>query len=80
MVELSEFTLDCSEQTYTPYVGGFYPAADGGSYGIRILGYVRETMEFIVIVCNANGKSLQYGPQDPHRLAAIKASYRYKLV
>lgn len=78
MKELSESTLDYTEKIYTPYVGGTYPAADGGAYSIHILGYNKESMQFIVIDINFNGE-LAPGPGVPRTLDAFKASYRYKL-
>jgi hypothetical protein len=78
MKELSESTFDYTEKTYTPYVGSTYPAADGSASSIYILGYMRETISFIVIDVNFSGVPLD-STLKPRILDAFKASYRYIL-
>ena len=57
-------------------VGHKYPAADGGNYGIYVVGCIPETGDLVVVTV-AGGK-VRYD-EEPHRLDAFKASYRYQL-
>jgi hypothetical protein len=56
-------------------VGNKYPAADGGSYGIYVVGCIPEKDDLVVLYTH-NGV-VEYG--EPRRLDGFKASYRYCL-
>lgn len=57
-------------------IGHKYPAADGGNYGIYVVGYIPEQNDLIVLkVC---GGSVCYD-KPLMRIDAFKASYRYRL-
>ena len=58
------------------FVGHTYPAADGGNYGIYVVGCIPEKNDLVVMTV-AGGK-VRYD-EEPRRLDAFKASYRYKL-
>ncbi len=53
------------------------PAADGGNYGVRVIGYVEETDDYLVLGINWNTKEVIDPDKDPRRLDAFKMSYRY---
>ncbi len=59
------------------YVGRNHQAADGGNYGIYIVGLLPEKKDFVVMH-TVNGAILY--SEDPHRLDYFKASYRYILM
>ena len=58
------------------FVGHKYPAADGGNYGIYVVGCIPEKNDLVVIP--VSGGEVKYD-QPPRRLDAFKASYCYKL-
>lgn len=58
-------------------VGKDVPAADGGNYGHRIVGYDPEYDDYLVrAICWRTGKYLDLDPQ-PRRIQRFKLSYRY---
>ncbi len=59
------------------YVGRNHQAADGGNYGIYIVGLLPEKDDFVVMYTFDGGK-IRYD-EDPRRLDYFKASYRYIL-
>lgn len=65
------------EPSKQDYVGTFATAADGGSYGIYIVGYLPKVDDFVVMETIFG--EINYGAE-PYRLDADKASYRYVLV
>ena len=54
----------------------YYPAADGGDYGITIVGNLPEKNDFIVM--NVTKGKVRYD-EPPRRLDIHKASYRYQM-
>ena len=58
------------------FVGHKYPAADGGDYGIYVVGCIPEKDDLVVMT--VSGGKVRYD-EAPRRLDAFKASYRYKL-
>jgi len=55
-----------------------FMAADGGNYGIFVIGYLEEVDDLVVI--DTIGKKIDYRYYNPiHRLDVFKASYRYVL-
>jgi len=58
------------------FVGHMYPAADGGNYGIYVVGCIPEKNDLVVMTV-AGGK-VRYD-EEPRRLDAFKAGYRYNL-
>jgi hypothetical protein len=59
------------------YVGWNHLAADGGNYGIFIVGLLPEKNDFVVM--NTVGGKIRYD-EAPRRIDYFKASYRYRLV
>lgn len=57
-------------------LGETYMAADGGPYGIKIVGYIMEKHDFIAV--EVLGDSVRYD-KPLYRIDFSKASYRYKL-
>lgn len=53
------------------------PAADGGNYGVRVVGYDEETDDYIVSEINWNTKELIDKNSEPHYIDAFKITYRY---
>lgn len=53
------------------------PAADGGNYGVRVIGYDEETDDYLVLGINWNTKELLAKNSEPRRMGAFKMSYRY---
>ena len=53
------------------------PAADGGNYGVRVIGYIEETDDYLVMNITWNTKELITKDSEPRRLNAFKMSYRY---
>jgi hypothetical protein len=58
------------------YVGQYHQAADGGNYGIFIVGVLPEKQDFVVL--NTLNGEIQYN-EEPRRIDYFKASYRYVL-
>jgi hypothetical protein len=58
------------------YVGRNHQAADGGNYGIHIVGLLPEKQDFVVMP-TVNGHIVYSG--EPFRLDYSKATYRYVL-
>ena len=57
-------------------IGKEVPAADGGNYGHRVLGYDPKTGDYIVQAINwTSGKILR----EPSRIDSFKISYRYRV-
>jgi len=50
-------------------------AADGGGYGVRVIGYDEETDDYLVFQINWNTKELY--DHEPRYLDAFKITYRY---
>jgi len=63
-------------ENYEQYIGNKFMAADGGNYGIYIVGAIPEVDDFVVMTV-LKGK-VQYN-ESPRRLDMFKATYRYKL-
>jgi hypothetical protein len=61
---------------YEQYIGGTYFAADGGGYGIYIVGILPDVSDFVVM--DVRQGKIDYTAQ-PRRLGCYKASYRYVL-
>jgi len=60
------------------FIGHKYPAADGGNYGIYVVGCIPEKNDLVVMT--VLGGEVKYDLNSPpRRLDAFKASYRYKL-
>ena len=57
------------------YIGEYFKAADGGNYGIYIVGILLKVEDFVVMT-TINGKIVY--SEEPRRLDYFKASYRYK--
>ena len=53
------------------------PAADGGNYGVRVIGYDEETDDYIVSEIDWNTKELIDKNSEPHYIDAFKITYRY---
>ncbi len=68
-----------TEDLCVSVVGKQIPAADGGNYGLMILGYHPAARDFIVVPIKwMTGEELE--PQNPpRRIDCFKASYRYVL-
>ena len=65
-------------EDFQKFIGKCYPAADGGNYGIYVVGALPEKQDFIVMT--VLGGKVQYGVDEPpRRLDMFKASYRYQL-
>lgn len=58
------------------FIGHQYPAADGGDYGIYVVGCIPEKNDLVVM--SVVGGKVRYD-EEPRRLDAFKASYRYQL-
>jgi len=54
------------------------PAADGGNYGVRVIGYVEETDDYLVMNIRWNTKEVINPEVDPRHLNAFKITYRYR--
>ena len=53
------------------------PAADGGNYGVRVIGYYEETDDYLVLAIRWNTKEVINENSEPRHLNAFKISYRY---
>ena len=53
------------------------PAADGGNYGVRVIGYDEETDDYIISEIDWNTKELIDKNSEPHYIDAFKITYRY---
>ena len=53
------------------------PAADGGNYGVRVIGYNEKTDDYIVSEINWNTKELIDKNSEPRYIDAFKITYRY---
>ncbi len=58
------------------FLGNIYPAANGENFGIYVVGCIPEKQDLIVL--SVVGGKIKYNEQ-PRRLDAWKASYKYKL-
>jgi len=58
------------------FVGHKFRAADGGDYGIYVVGCIPEKDDLVVMT--VSGGKVRYD-EEPRRLDAFKASYRYIL-
>lgn len=48
------------------------PAADGGNYGVRVIGYDEETDDYLVLGINWNTKEVIDPDKDPRRWTPLK--------
>ena len=64
------------DEKYKHLMGKQFMAADGGNYGIYVVGCLPEKDDLIVMTV-VDGK-VQYD-KHPHRIDLFKASYRYIL-
>ena len=53
------------------------PSADGGNYGVRVIGYDEETDDYIVSEIDWNTKELIDKNSEPRYIDAFKITYRY---
>lgn len=53
------------------------PAADGGGYGVRVIGYDEETDDYLVFQINWKTRELIDNREIPRRLDGFKITYRY---
>ena len=54
------------------------PAADGGNYGVRVIGYVEETDDYIITEITWNTKEVIDQDKEPRYIDAFKITYRYR--
>lgn len=53
------------------------PAADGGNYGVRVIGYDEETDDYIITEITWDTKEVIEQDSEPRYIDAFKITYRY---